>query len=154
MPSRATFLLATSATLLSAQAPSPEEAALRRVVDAYHDAVARKDLATLASLFHPDLVVFESGGVNPTRADYLDHHLGPELKELHSWRTDGMEVRLVPGKETAMALCHFTYQAQTMGGKQYAGEATETLGLVLTSEGWRIRHLHWSSRRLSPKARS
>ena len=129
--------------------PNPE-AEVQALVKAYHEALVRKDMEALKKLFHPDLVVFEAGGVDKGRGAYLEHHLGPELKELKSWTYGPMETSVLMGDPTSVALCRFTYEAILEGGKLSKGKATESLVLIRTAEGWRIRHLHWSSRAIEP----
>ncbi len=129
---------------------SNPEAEIQAVVKAYHEAMARKDVDALKNLFHPDLVVFEAGGVDKGRDAYLEHHLGPELKELKSWTYGPMETSVLTGDPTSVVLCSFTYEAALDSGKISKGKATESMVLTRTAEGWRIRHLHWSSRAIKP----
>ena len=142
--------LAASLCLLS-QTPQPmPEQAVRAAVDAYHQAFERKDTAALEKLFHPDLLVFEGGGVDRGAKAYLEHHLGPELKELKSWTNTGMEIQVQVEGAMAYATCAFTYEAAFTNGKMSRGKATESLVLVKADGGWRIRHLHWSSHAIKP----
>jgi hypothetical protein len=50
---------------------------------AYDAAFTAKDLSKLATMYHPDVTVYEGGGINPGWADYRDRHLGPELKSFN-----------------------------------------------------------------------
>lgn len=133
-------------TMASTQAPPRNATApVRAVIETYRQGMANLDLAAMRRVFHPDLLVFEMGGVNRGMADYLDHHLGPELKELKSWRTGPADTAIEVDGKLAIATATFTYEATLSSGKTSRGVATETLVLVLTPSGWKIRHLHWSS---------
>lgn len=132
--------------LVAAQSPSPNAtAAVRAAIETYRQAMNNRDLAAMRQVFHPDLLVFEMGGVNRGRSDYLEHHLGPELKELKSWKTGPANTAIEVDGKLAVAIADFTYEATMLNGKTSRGVATETLVLALTPDGWKIRHLHWSS---------
>jgi ketosteroid isomerase-like protein len=114
-------------------------------VTAYHQALLRLDAAALKALFHPDLLVFEAGGVDRGREDYLQKHLGPELKELERWDLGEPRTEWIGQGPLVVAARSFDYTATLKTGKVRRGRATETLVLQQVPEGWRIRHLHWSS---------
>ena len=117
----------------------------RAAVAAYHQALLRLDVQALAALFHPDLLVFEAGGVDRGRGAYLEQHLGPELKELERWEFGEPRTEWIEHGTLAVAQRTFDYTATLKSGKVRRGRATETLVLQLDTGGWRIRHLHWSS---------
>ena len=48
----------------------------------YGPAFNAKDLDRLARFYHPEVTIYEGGGINRGWADYRDHHLGPELQEM------------------------------------------------------------------------
>ena len=50
----------------------------------YDAAFNAKDLAKLATLYHPEVTIFEGAGINRGWADYRDNHLGPELKSFQN----------------------------------------------------------------------
>jgi ketosteroid isomerase-like protein len=142
-------LLLLAVAGLQAPAPgNPGEARILATVEAYHRAFEQRDLEALRPLFDPDLLVFEAGGIDRGRDTYLGHHLGPELKELSTWRTSGMAMRAHVHGDLAYVTCAFTYEAAFSSGKTARGQATETLVLASAKGSWVIRHLHWSSRPL------
>src|SRR2546422_668942 len=51
---------------------------------AYDRAFNSKDLDRLATFYHPEVTIYEGGGINEGWPDYRDHHLGPELKEFEN----------------------------------------------------------------------
>ncbi len=79
----ALFVSLVSATSASAQASS-DDGAIAAWLQSFDRAFVAKDLDALASFDHPDVTIFEGGGVNNGWADYRDHHIGPELKEFEN----------------------------------------------------------------------
>jgi len=131
---------------LRAQAAgSPAERQVHAAVDSFTHALARGDSAAALRWLHPALVVYESGYVDDL-AHYRREHLPADIAYLHDVR-----VRTTTSTVTvsgAMAL--YTAQTESSGthdGKAVHGHGTETIVLLRTPAGWRIRHIHWSSRR-------
>lgn len=124
--------------------PAPAGRAAEAVVRSFTQALQRGDSVRVLQLLHPDLVVYESG-VAEDLAHYRSHHLAADiafLKEVTS-RTLREHLEVSGG----MALYTREYRAQgTWRGRAIDSTGTETLVLVRTREGWRIRHIHWSSR--------
>jgi ketosteroid isomerase-like protein len=61
-----------------------EEGKIRSFLESYDAAFNSKDLEKLQTFYHPDVTIFEGGGVNRGWSDYRDHHLGPELKDFEN----------------------------------------------------------------------
>ena len=49
---------------------------------AYRDALVARDEAAMRALFADDSMVFENGKAEGSFAQYMEHHLGPELGEI------------------------------------------------------------------------
>lgn len=64
---------------------SAEREAVKTVMKSYKDAIQNLTGEGTLELFTEDATVFESGGVEGTYANYLDHHLGPELGHFNSF---------------------------------------------------------------------
>lgn len=117
----------------------------------YDAAFLTRDVAKLAPFYHPDVTIYEGTGINNGWADYRDRHLGPELKafeNLEFGHTD-LKVTMMPGGQSAYATSRYTIKAK-MGDRMLDSEGLETLMLVKTPEGWKIRHSHTSSRARRP----
>ena len=113
----------------------------------YDAAFMTRDVAKLAGFYHPDVTIYEGGGVNNGWADYRDNHLGPELKAFQDlqFAHSNTKVTLLPGGESAYATSRYTIKAK-MGDRLLDSEGLETLLLVKSADGWKIRHSHTSSR--------
>ena len=124
--------------------PAEAEPAIA-VVEAFGKALAAADFKTVESLLDPDVLILESGGAERSRAEYLGHHAIADaqfLKTAHHQpgrrhaRVDG-DLAWV-GSESELHV--------TKDGKPMTLLSTETMVLKRTGGGWRIVHIHWSSR--------
>lgn len=126
------------------------EADVRAVLQAYEAAFNGKDLARLAAFYHPDVTIYEGGGVNVGWADYRDHHLGPELEEMQApaFSRSNVTVHLLnKGGDAAYVTSEYRLKTR-IKDRDIDATGLETLILVKGADGaWKIRHSHTSSRR-------
>lgn len=116
-----------------------------KAVDAFHAKLAEGDGATAAALLADDALIFESGHAERSRAEYASHHAG----------ADAAYAAAVPSKLTHRAgfvegdtawIVSDSRATGTYKDKPVDRVTTETMILRKTAEGWRIAHIHWSSR--------
>lgn len=132
---------AATAASLSLESAAREPAS---VVDAFHAALARGEVAGALNRLSEDAVIFESGGAERSKAEYASHHAG----------ADAAFAQAVPSRvirrtgrvtgDTAWILT----EGRTTGaykGRQVDRLTTETMVLLKPGRGWRIAHIHWSS---------
>ena len=149
------------ATAPKANSPSPapsadsrdDVGAVKSVLAAYKQGLEQLDVSKLGHLFTADSQVFESGGVEGTFANYLEHHIGPELAEFSefSFRDYNVDVRL----ELPYAFTTETYVYKIVlkpDGRVFEKKGLATSVLKKTAAGWQIQQTHTSSRNL-PKAK-
>ena len=148
----ASVAVATMSPAIAAGQPAAtaDTRAVTAVLAQYKAAIERLDPRGTERLFAADSQIFESGGAEGTYANYLEHHLTPELGEFRSFAFSDykIDVRFVGG----VALATETYRYRIV---PKAGDAAERLGVatsVLRKTGgeWRIVSMHNSARR--PKA--
>ncbi|HJU38766.1 MAG TPA: nuclear transport factor 2 family protein, partial [Tahibacter sp.] len=115
------------------------------VVDAFGKALAAGDTAAALALLDPSVTILESGGAERSRDEYAAHHLGADAAFLRAAtitplaRTgDAVGALAWVGSETRIAA--------VSKGKPVKLASTETMVLKNTPDGWRIVHIHWSSR--------
>jgi ketosteroid isomerase-like protein len=140
-----------SAILLPA-ADSPEQIAVKAVLKEYKTALEQRNAAPAAKLFTTDSQVFESGGVEGTFANYLDHHIGPELDEFKefSFRDYKADVRV----DGAYAFATETYIYKIVlkeGDRVIEKRGVATSVLKNIGGEWKITQTHSSSRNLPKK---
>lgn len=152
-----TFALAAAVALQTmpgaAATPAPRAAdvnAVKATLAAYKDAIERLDAKGTERLFVPDSLIFETGGSEGTYANYLGHHLGPELGEFKSFKFDDYKVNVRFEGPIAIATESYTYHIVTK-----KGDAADRLGVATSvlrkqSGQWKIVMMHNSARRPKP----
>jgi len=124
--------------------PAPGGAGAQAVVRSFTEALQRGDSVRVLRLLHPELVVYESG-VAEDLAHYRSHHLAADIAFLKEVSSTTLREQLT--MSGGMALYTREYRSRgTWRGRAIDSTGTETLVLVRIREGWRIRHIHWSSR--------
>ncbi|MBN8527983.1 MAG: nuclear transport factor 2 family protein [Caulobacterales bacterium] len=155
-PSLALSLIVLSATPAFAQdhahehaqtagSVAAEAAAAAMSVDAFHAALKGGDTAAALALLAPDVMIFEEGGAERSRDEYASHHLVSDAA--FSAASETTVTRRSGWADGDIAW--ITSEGRTTG--QFNGRAvdrltTETMVLKRDADGWRIRHIHWSSR--------
>lgn len=120
------------------------EGAVRETVAAFKEALRAADSATALALLHPDVRIYE-GGVAETKEEYRSGHLGADMAFLGAVSSETTWDEVVNGG--GMALYTSRYRARgEFRGREVDSHGTETIVLVPTDGGWKIRHIHWSSR--------
>ena len=127
-----------------------DRAAVRSVLQQYKAAIERLDARGTERLFTTNSAIFETGGVEGNYANYLAHHLTPELAEFKSFQFSNYKIDVTFVGAVALATESYAYRIETK-----KGEVAERLGVatsVLTKIGrsWKIISIHNSARR--PKA--
>lgn len=155
------LILAVPATpaVLAAQAshahPAPaagsEEARVVATIQALFAAAERNDLAALDTLYAGDsLTIVEGAGINRGWADYRDHHLAPEMKEMKNFRYRPFEIEARVAGPLAWAIFRYGLVA-TMGERAVDVVGRGTAILERDRRGvWRIRHTQTSGRARRP----
>lgn len=123
-------------------APSARGAAA--TVDAFHAALHRGDARAAAALLDDDALIFESGGVERTKAEYVALHLPADAA--FSQVVKSVVTRRSGGSNGVLAW--IASEGRTTG--TYKGKAldlltTETMILRRAGGAWKITHVHWSS---------
>ena len=136
--------LAAQTETRGAKPTSPTE-----VASAYMDAMDTADLDRAESLFAKESSIFEAGGEEGTWQHYREHHIGPELAEFSSFKTTKgkPEEELSADGSMAMVAWPIEYRIVLKDGKTVESKGTVTFVLVRESGVYKIRHLHWSSRK-------
>jgi ketosteroid isomerase-like protein len=109
------------------------------------------DMAALEKLWANDesVTVFESGHANYGWADYRDHHLGPEMKEMKNTKYTLSDIKVRVSGNTAWATFKYTISAD-IGTGHVDGAGLGTAVLEKRGQDWRIVHWHSSAPRRAP----
>ena len=134
------FLLA-AVTPLALPAQN-EKAAIEKALQAYDQAVAKKDVETVRNLLAPELLLYEHSVRNDGAKDAFENHLKPEILEgeLQLSFSD-LRVTTSPG----LALVTRQYRVKgTFEGKAVDSTGNETQVWKLADGQWKILHIHYS----------
>ena len=134
---------AVIAPLAIAQAKGPVSDPVA-VIDQFHDAISRGDAVAVASALAEDALIYEQGGAEASKAEYVTGHLPGDI----AYSAGLTETRTSRRTEVAGALAVVMSQGHTTGtygGKPVDRLTTETMVLKRTRSAWRIVHIHWSS---------
>jgi ketosteroid isomerase-like protein len=116
-----------------------------RAVQAFHEALRSSDSAGAAQLLAEDAVILE-GGTLEDREEYLSHHLSADMAFASA--VD----RLVDSAKVALLgdVAWVASRSRTVGAVRDQPIDTEGVELVVLTRHdgvWKIRAVHWSSRR-------
>ncbi len=114
-------------------------------VERFSVALGSDDLAKAGAELDPNVLILESGGVERSRDEYLGGHAKSDaafLKDAH----------ITLQRRTAQASGDMAWVGSESeihamkGDKMLMIASTETMVLRKTDQGWKIVHIHWSSR--------
>lgn len=133
---------APAAGQLTAQ--TREHAEILTAVHGFHRALAAGDSAAALQLLHTDVVIHETGR-SETLSDYRGGHLRADIAFATATQRSITDETVEVWDDTAL----YTATSRTTGrwrDRDVDSTGAETILLVRTPDGWRIRHIHWSSR--------
>ena len=124
-----------------------DEQAVKDVLARYQSAIERLDAKGTEQLFAADSAIFETGGAEGTYANYLAHHLEPELAEFKSFKFSDYKVDVRFEGPVALATETYKYRIETKDGTiaERLGVATSVLKKV--DGKWKILVSHNSGRK-------
>ncbi|MGI9091110.1 MAG: YybH family protein [Gemmatimonadaceae bacterium] len=140
----------------------PDSAQVRAVIQGVFRAAERMDVAALDTLYAGDsLTVVEGAGINRGWADYRDHHLVPELREMKGLQYRPEQIEVHVNGDLAWALFRYTLVAESGGHTaDVVGRGTAVLerhvGATIGANGgpkrgrWVMRHIQTSGRARRP----
>lgn len=125
---------------------SPDQAQLRATLEALFRAVETGDMAALDTLYAGDsLTVVEGAGIDRGWANYRDHHLAPELREMSGFQYRPAEIEAHVGGDLAWAIFRYTIRGRA-GERDLDLVGRGTAILERRGSRWVVRHTQTSSR--------
>lgn len=138
--------------LAAEQAAPADTATPVGTVMAFHAALASGDTTRALELLAEDVQIFESGGVESSRAEYASHHLAADAA--FSAAVPRTLVSRTEGEDGASA---WVMSVETVVGtyrdRAINSRSVETMMLRKVDSEWRIVHIHWSSQDIRADAR-
>jgi hypothetical protein len=120
-----------------------EEAAL--VADAFHAALQKGDRGAALAALDDSVQIYEQGWVENSKAEYADHHLGADMK--FAAATTSRQTARNGSLVGDLAFVTTESANGTFEAKPVDTINLETMVLRRSEKGWRIVHIHWSSRK-------
>lgn len=127
-----------------------DSAAVAAALTSLFHAAERSDLSALDTLYAgQDLTIIEGAGINRTWADYRDHHLAPEMKEMKNLRYSPAEIEVHVSGNVAWAIFRYTLRAEANSRVvDVVGRGTAIL--EKRQNRWVVRHTQTSGRARRP----
>lgn len=121
-----------------------EATAAASVVDAFHAALEHGETDAALALLADDVLIFEGGGAERSKAEYAQHHLAADAA--FSAAVPSIQSRRLAraGADSAWVAT----ESRTTGmfnGRPIDSLSVETMVLRREAGGWRISHIDWSS---------
>lgn len=123
---------------------SAEAQAAVAAVDAFHGALARGDQAAAVALMANDALIYESGGVERSKAEYAAHHLSADAAFAQAVNRTLTRRQVRADGGSAWVASEATVKG-VYKGRAINSRSVETMVLRRVGPAWRIVHIHWSS---------
>jgi ketosteroid isomerase-like protein len=124
-------------------APAASDAV--KVVDAFSAAISQVRLADAAQLLDPQVLILESGSTERSRDEYMRSHAIADAAFMQGAKQQLRYRQARVDGNVAWVATESTIDAEE-DGKHVLLLSTETMLLTKTEGGWKIAHIHWSSR--------
>ena len=115
------------------------------VVERFSKALQAADFKSVGELLAEDVLILESGGAERSREEYLGHHAVSDAAFLKGAHVQ-VKQRLARVEGSLAWVGTESELHAAKHGKAMTLLSTETMILKKTGAGWRIVHIHWSSR--------
>lgn len=115
------------------------------VTNAFGEALAAADFEQVEALLDPAVIILETGGAERSRTEYLSHHARSDAKFLAGSHS-ALSRRIARSDGDTVWVASESELHANNDGKPMTLLSTETMVLNNTPTGWKIVHIHWSSR--------
>lgn len=133
---------------IAALAQTGDKQDVKNVLNNYKKAIEKLDTNGVVNLFVKDSKVFEQAKDEGTIGHYLEHHLGPELKEFKSFTFSDYKVDVTVTGEYAFSTETYIYTIiLAKDAKEIKSQGVATSVLRKTKDGWKIVQTHSSFRK-------
>lgn len=129
----------TNTALAEPSAEGPEAAA-----DALHAAIAAGDTQGIEDILDPEVLIFESGGVESSLEEYASHHMHSDMEFMAGMEREVLTRDVIEAGDMAVVSTRSRLSG-SFRDRELDLFSTETLGLAKTEGGWWVRRILWSS---------
>lgn len=131
-------------TASETRAAPPARNAAEVAANAFYAALASGDEAAVRQLLKPEVLIFESGGVETSADEYASGHMRSDMAFLKQATRTFISRESGIAEERAWVATRSKLQAQ-LGDRKIDVISTETLVMRQHHGRWQIEHVHWSS---------
>lgn len=124
---------------------APAAADAVRVVDSFSSAMAANNLASAGTFLDAGVVIVANAVAHGSRDEYLNTTGKARAAFLAKAQAQLLRRQARGGANFAWVVSSSTYKTNE-GGKPATLLTTETMLLSRTPQGWKIIHIHWSTR--------
>jgi ketosteroid isomerase-like protein len=128
-----------------AQVASADTGGISATVEGFHHALQQGDRAAALKLLAPDAAILESGE-SQTRVEYEREHLDEDIAFARATTTDRSPLNIQQNGNVAWTIATSKTKG-TFKDRQIDNAGVELMVLTKGDSGWRIRAIHWSSRK-------
>lgn len=136
--------LVATALLVSFSPIAWAQADPRAIAELFSRALAAGDEKAVRGLLLPNVLIYESGGVESSAAEYAVSHLPADIAFVAKLKRKQLSQASGGAGATAWVATRNRLSGR-FKGKKVGLDTTETLVMTHTKAGWRIAHVHWSS---------
>jgi ketosteroid isomerase-like protein len=123
-----------------------EAAGAEEVLRTYRSALEARDADAMPALFADSSAIFENGKAEGSFANYMEHHLGPELHAIESFTFIEPTITVTRMGHMAYGYETYGYRIELSDGRIIEREGVATSVLSHDASGWKIVQYHSSSR--------
>ena len=122
-----------------------ETGPLAELAEQLSSALAAGNQAAVKQLLDPGVLIFESGNVEASRAEYEGHHMPADMAFMAAMERELISRRIIDLGEAGAVVSSQSRLFGSYKDSEIDTTSTETLVLQRREGQWRIVHIHWSS---------
>lgn len=138
-------VLVLAAGSFACQSTGNEDAAITKTLESFYGAMKTGDKAAAMAQIAPDAVFLESGRLE-TRAQYEESHLPADIDFEKVVAGKRGPLKITQEGNTAWVIAMTEYDGE-FEGEPVAFTSAQLMVLTKQDGNWRIRSIHWSSKR-------
>ncbi|HEV8081237.1 MAG TPA: nuclear transport factor 2 family protein [Chitinophagaceae bacterium] len=141
------FILLCTGISFSLSAQKNDAEAIKKILNAYKSKIESLDTSGITKLFVTNSKIIEQAKDEGTISHYLEHHLGPELKDFKSFKFSNYKVEVTLNGNYAYTTESYLYTILLKDDKEAKSNGFATSVLQKFKGEWKIVQSHSSFRR-------
>ena len=127
-----------------------DKESVKKILEEYKKSIEKLDTSGIVNLFVKDSKVFEQAKDEGTIGHYLEHHLGPELKDFKSFNFSNYKVEVLVTGDYAFSTETYIYTIiLAKDGREIKSQGVATSVLKKIKDDWKIVQTHNSFRKVN-----